>query len=331
MAYDPYYEQYQTLRSQEALTGRTNPTSPQALAQILQSNISADQDQQMKEQQIANQGAYQRGQLMLGAEGLKLQKKQATAQSMSGIGNLALGMPTALKTLGIIGGKDAAPALGAATAPGGAPTAFAPFGDAAAPAEIAANAGPELTALPMAAEAGETAVAGLAGTAAGEAAIAGAGAAAATEAAAVGGEAIASAAAGELTAEAAAEAGVAEFLPEVLAVLAWVLCSELVRQGKLAQSIVDQEWEHVRKRLTVREYLGYRIIADPLVRLMQRSKAFTWMIAPFIRAFAYEMASKVNPEIKGNKLGSIILWAGLPLCRMAYDLKYTDAVEVQRG
>ena len=354
MAYDPYYEQYQSLRSQEALTGKVQPTSPQALAQILRSNIDADKEMQMKQEQIAGNVAYQQGSLALQQRELKQKESQQTAQSIGGAANWALGAPTALKTFGIIGGE---PALGAATPAGGAPTAFAPFGEAvgsgaeltAAPGTgaaigeaaglagtesgAAALAGSEVAAGTAVAESGGTAAAaaaGLAGSEAGAAALAGGEAAAGAAAAEAGGTAVAEAAAGELTADAAASLGVEELLP-VLLVLVWVLCSELVRQGKLAQSIVDDEWTHVQSFLTIREYLGYRIIADPLVKLMQRSTVFTWMIAPFIRAFAYEMASKVNPEISGNKLGSFILWVGLPLCRMAYDLKYKGVVGVQRG
>ena len=100
------------------------------------------------------------------------------------------------------------------------------------------------------------------------------------------------------------------------AVAAWVLCSELVRQGGLDPQIVDEEWEYIKHTITYEEYLGYRVIADPLVKLMQRSKTFTWVIAPFIRAFAYEMASRVNKDIKGRRFGSVILFFGLPLCRL---------------
>jgi hypothetical protein len=100
------------------------------------------------------------------------------------------------------------------------------------------------------------------------------------------------------------------------AVAAWVLCSELVRQGGLEASIVDDEWEYIRGIITDQEYAGYRIIADPLVKLMQISPLFTSVIAPFIRSFAYEMASRVNKDIKGNRLGKVILFFGLPLCRI---------------
>jgi hypothetical protein len=95
----------------------------------------------------------------------------------------------------------------------------------------------------------------------------------------------------------------------------WVLCSELVRQGGMDQKILDNEWSYIKNIITIEEYSGYRVIADPLVKKMQHSKLFTFIIAPFIRSFANEMASRVNNKIKGNKLGTFILWFGLPLCR----------------
>ena len=100
-----------------------------------------------------------------------------------------------------------------------------------------------------------------------------------------------------------------------------VLCTELSHQGKLDKEVLRTEGIYVSSHISKEEYAGYRIIADPLVKLMQRSKLFTQIIAPFIRAFAYEMAHRVNPEIQGSKLGSYILLYGIPLCRFVYKLR----------
>ena len=113
-------------------------------------------------------------------------------------------------------------------------------------------------------------------------------------------------------------AAIGTFFEGLVALCSWVLCSELVRQGKLDSRIVDDEWSYISGMLTIEEYLGYRIIADPLVRVMQKSKLFTWVMTPFIRGFAYEMASRVNDKVTGSKLGKFVLWWGLPLCRIAY-------------
>jgi hypothetical protein len=317
MAYDPYYQQYQSLRSQEALTGRVQPTSPEALASILRGNISEDQNQQMKQEQISGTLQNQR-------DALKLQKDKMTQQTMaSGIGgaaSLALGAPAALKTLGVIGGKAAEIAPEAAAYNAALPMGGVPEGAGVAASATASDTLLSGTATGAAIDGTLTPVAGLTGTETAVASLA-----TTTTASAISAETAAVTAAatvGEITADTAAATGTTYLLPLILGVLAWVLCSELVRQGKLAQSIVDQEWEHIRKILTVREYLGYRVIADPLVCLMQRSSLFSYLIAPWIRAFAYEMASRVNHRIKGNKFGAFLLWVGLPLCRMAYDWKF---------
>lgn len=129
---------------------------------------------------------------------------------------------------------------------------------------------------------------------------------------------------GSIEAASSISYGVGEMIVAIAAAAAWVLCSELVRQGKLDQSIVDDEWSYIREVITDDEYHGYRIIADPLVKLMQKSKMFTSFMCPLIRGFAYEMASRVNPEVKGSRLGKFILWWGMPLCRVASRIKRED-------
>ena len=100
-----------------------------------------------------------------------------------------------------------------------------------------------------------------------------------------------------------------------------VLCTELNRQGKLENEIYELEKIYIDKHITVAEYSGYRILADPLVLLMKKSARFTNFLAPMIRAFSYEMASRINPTVKGSRLGKFILFAGLPLCRLVFNIK----------
>ncbi len=93
-----------------------------------------------------------------------------------------------------------------------------------------------------------------------------------------------------------------------------VLCSELARQGLLKKEILIAEREYVKKNVKLIEYIGYRIMADPVVKLMQTSLLATNLLAPFIRAFADELAHRQDKKFKGSKLGSLILRYGLPLC-----------------
>lgn len=97
-----------------------------------------------------------------------------------------------------------------------------------------------------------------------------------------------------------------------------VLCTELLRQGKLDPQIYEKECVYVDKHITNEEYIGYRIIADPVVKIMRKSEKFTYLISPLIRAFAMEMASRIDAGIKGSRLGKVILKVGLPVCRYVF-------------
>ena len=95
-----------------------------------------------------------------------------------------------------------------------------------------------------------------------------------------------------------------------------VICTELNRQGYLPDEVLECERQYVDKFIDSEVYQGYRIMADPVVRLMQKSKVFTKIVKPLGCAFAYEMAHRVNESIKGSKLGKMILKIGIPLCKI---------------
>jgi hypothetical protein len=98
-----------------------------------------------------------------------------------------------------------------------------------------------------------------------------------------------------------------------------VICTELHRQGLLSDEVFENDAKY-RDKITDKEYVGYRIMADPIVNLMQKSPLFTKVFAPFAVSTATEMASKINPEIKGNKLGKILLGILIPLCGFVYKM-----------
>ena len=99
------------------------------------------------------------------------------------------------------------------------------------------------------------------------------------------------------------------------------ICTELNRQGYLSDDVLMEDQEYAVKYISPDVYVGYRILADPVVRLMQRSKLFTQIVRPFGVAFAYESANRINPKYKGSLLGKIIFKVGIPLCRMVYEQK----------
>lgn len=92
-----------------------------------------------------------------------------------------------------------------------------------------------------------------------------------------------------------------------------VICTELHRQGYLNESVYENDAKF-RQKITDETYAGYRILADPVVGLMQRSRLFTAVFAPFAVAVAREMAHRMNPEIKGTIFGKVFLKAIIPVC-----------------
>lgn len=94
-----------------------------------------------------------------------------------------------------------------------------------------------------------------------------------------------------------------------------VICTELSRQGYIPKEILDYEHIYRLKHIDYAAYTGYRKLADPIIPLMQKSKIVTWLILPFGKGVAYEMAHRANPEIKGSRIGCFILKHGLPICR----------------
>lgn len=97
-----------------------------------------------------------------------------------------------------------------------------------------------------------------------------------------------------------------------------VICTELSRQGYIPKEILDYEHLYRLKHIDHVAYAGYRKLADPIIPLMQKSKIVTWLILPFGKGVAYEMAHRANPEIKGSKIGCFVLKHGLPICRWIF-------------
>lgn len=94
-----------------------------------------------------------------------------------------------------------------------------------------------------------------------------------------------------------------------------IVCTELCRQGLLAENILKLDCEHRFKHIDDEAYHGYLVLMSPVVGLMQKSKLFTHLIKPLITAFAHESASRMDKNIKGNLLGKILLKTGKPICR----------------
>lgn len=109
------------------------------------------------------------------------------------------------------------------------------------------------------------------------------------------------------------------------AVKGTVICSELHRQGFMSDEIrnLDAEYGGTIDR---EAYLGYWMLATPIVEKMRKSKLFTHLVAPFGLAAANEMAHRIKPEIKGSLLGKVILDLGMPLCRRYFKYRIESII-----
>lgn len=93
-----------------------------------------------------------------------------------------------------------------------------------------------------------------------------------------------------------------------------IVCTELNRQGYLPDEILAKDSECREKHIPFNVYTGYLTLFGPVVALMRRSKLFANIVRPFGVATAKEMASRVDPGIRGNWLGKVMLKVGVPLC-----------------
>ena len=75
-----------------------------------------------------------------------------------------------------------------------------------------------------------------------------------------------------------------------------VICTELHKQGYLSDSMIKKDAEYGKfVRLNRPEvYIGYRFLADPVVRLMQKSKLFSKLVSIPAVKWAENMAGNYN-------------------------------------
>lgn len=100
-----------------------------------------------------------------------------------------------------------------------------------------------------------------------------------------------------------------------------VICTELNRQGLLPNYIYFLDSLYAKEKIDSKVKEGYRWWGVKVVELMRKYEIVTKLVAPFGRAWAYHMASKIDKRIKGNLLGAILEFIGIPVCRVLYSIK----------
>jgi len=91
-----------------------------------------------------------------------------------------------------------------------------------------------------------------------------------------------------------------------------VICTELYKQGYMSESIkkADEAYGLAIMANKPEIYIGYRFLADPIVKLMKKSKVFTALVAIPGMAWARNMAGDKN------LLGKLISVIGEPICSL---------------
>jgi hypothetical protein len=99
-----------------------------------------------------------------------------------------------------------------------------------------------------------------------------------------------------------------------------VICTELYHQGLMSEQIykADQAFGKIQD---LEVMIGYHAWALPVVRLMKRSKAATWLAHKIATPWANQMAFEMGVVDKPNLIGMIMMVVGIPCCRLIGKLK----------
>ena len=81
-----------------------------------------------------------------------------------------------------------------------------------------------------------------------------------------------------------------------------IICSELGRQGLLDDSMLRASTIHVLKHVDNDVYVGYLMVASPIVNLMRRSKIVTMLAYPYGKIMCRECASRTRPDVYSSTI-----------------------------
>lgn len=95
-----------------------------------------------------------------------------------------------------------------------------------------------------------------------------------------------------------------------------VICTELLRQGKIPYAIYLHDAAYGEFVLPRQVVKGYQLWARPTAKLMRKSRLLTALLTPIGRAWAYEMAYLRGGYHKSTFVGRFLLKFGVPVCRV---------------
>lgn len=94
-----------------------------------------------------------------------------------------------------------------------------------------------------------------------------------------------------------------------------VICTELYHQGLMDKAIYEAD-QAFGKMQDAEVMIGYHTWALPVVRLMKRSKAATWLAHKIATPWAKHMAWEMGVGDRANFIGFVLMSVGLPVCRI---------------
>ena len=97
-----------------------------------------------------------------------------------------------------------------------------------------------------------------------------------------------------------------------------IICAELGKQGYLDAATLEADADF-GKMLFLADpevMIGYWRLATPIVNVMQKSKAFTFVVSLIAKPWAYHMAFLMGTKEKDNLIGKALMFVGKPLCRL---------------
>jgi hypothetical protein len=97
-----------------------------------------------------------------------------------------------------------------------------------------------------------------------------------------------------------------------------VICSELYRQGLMSYTVFRADQAFGRNLAKNDKYilLGYHFWAKPIVKIMQKSKMVTKIVCVVAKPWSLEMAYEMGAREKGTVVGKILMFVGIPVCRI---------------
>lgn len=94
-----------------------------------------------------------------------------------------------------------------------------------------------------------------------------------------------------------------------------VICTELCKQGYIDPYILMLDGLYRDCYVDDNTYNGYMSWAPSVVKLMQKSKIFTLLVAIPAKSWAINSASKMDKNIPSTLIGKILNKIGVPICR----------------